>query len=163
MKIDMSSIRFFQISDFNFFIMAVSVTCTVFLFSSESKATEKHNSDEERIIISADPLANDGWHIYQEKCAVCHGFEGLGDGPLKDLLITKPADLTKISKRYGGDFPFWEIYNVIDGRNAPLSHGTREMPVWGDELVKDAEGVTNENLLKGRIKALLTYLKSIQK
>ena len=82
---------------------------------------------------------------------------------MKDVLTIKPADLTQISKRYGGDFPYWEIYEIIDGRNAPLSHGTREMPVWGEELAKEAAGITEENFIRGRIKALLTYLKSIQK
>jgi len=159
----MSPNRFFQNNYFNIFILIVGIACIVFLFSSVSRATENKYLDEERIIISDDSLANDGWHVYQEKCAVCHGFEGLGDGPLKDLLITKPADLTKISKRYGGDFPFWEIYEIIQGSKAPLSHGTREMPVWGEELANDATGVSNENLMQGRIKALLTYLKSIQK
>ncbi len=145
------------------FASLVSLAGVLFLNSPVSAATDEQFFDMEKLTISDDPVINTGWKVYQVKCAVCHGPEGLGNGPMEEVLIKKPADLTQISKRYGGDFPFWEIYEKIDGRNAPLEHGTREMPVWGKEFAKEAAGISDETLVKGRIKALLTYLKSIQK
>jgi len=145
------------------FTLFITILTSGFLFSSVYAASDEKFFDMDKLTISDDPVINTGWQVYHVKCAVCHGSEGLGDGPLKDVLIKKPADLTKISKRYGGDFPYWEIYQIIDGRDAPLSHGTREMPVWGEELAKEAAGTSEEDLIRGRIKALLTYLKSIQK
>ena len=42
---------------------------------------------------------------YQNSCAVCHGLEGQGNGTLADELIKRPADLTALAKKNGGEFP----------------------------------------------------------
>jgi mono/diheme cytochrome c family protein len=47
---------------------------------------------------------------YLNSCAVCHGVEGKGDGPLRDLLVMPPADLTSISKRNGRQVPICPCY-----------------------------------------------------
>lgn len=39
---------------------------------------------------------------YLNSCAVCHGLEGRGDGPLTEILMKRPADLTRISDVTGG-------------------------------------------------------------
>ena len=39
---------------------------------------------------------------YLNSCAVCHGLEGRGDGPLGDVLMKRPADLTRLSRENGG-------------------------------------------------------------
>ena len=44
--------------------------------------------------------------------------------------MKRPADLTHISDRNGGTFPYAHIFAVIDGRYGVQSHGKREMPVW---------------------------------
>lgn len=100
---------------------------------------------------------------FQKQCAACHGLSGRGDGPAAAALTTPPADLTRIAARRGGDFPPDEIAAWIDGRLAPVAHGTREMPVWGSKL---AEGLPPEpltqDLVRGRIDTLVEYLRSIQ-
>ena len=53
---------------------------------------------------------------FHRSCASCHGREGKGTGPMAKFLTMKPADLTKLSKRNGGTFPFWQVYRTIDGR-----------------------------------------------
>ncbi|RUV46653.1 c-type cytochrome, partial [Mesorhizobium sp. M5C.F.Ca.IN.020.29.1.1] len=68
---------------------------------------------------------------YLNSCAVCHGLDGKGDGPLGDVLLKRPADLTRLSERNGGAFPYSRVFATIDGRYALPSHGDREMPVGG--------------------------------
>ena len=46
-------------------------------------------------------------------------------------------DLTRIAARHGGKFPDNWVYRVIDGRESLLSHGPRDMPVWGVELWRE--------------------------
>jgi len=67
---------------------------------------------------------------YTNNCAVCHGVNGKGNGPMAVVLTTPPTDLTTISKRNGGVFPFARVYQVIDGSinstQMIKAHGTRE-------------------------------------
>ena len=43
-----------------------------------------------------------GRTLYQDKCSVCHGATGQGDGEFAAQLATKPADLTQIAARRDG-------------------------------------------------------------
>jgi mono/diheme cytochrome c family protein len=104
---------------------------------------------------------------YLNSCAVCHGLEGMGDGPLTEILMKRPADLTRISDRNGGTFPYARVFAVIDGRFLVPSHGEREMPVWGRQFLVDdvdlygpagGEIVTTE-----RIHSLAGYIESLQR
>jgi mono/diheme cytochrome c family protein len=52
---------------------------------------------------------------FRQNCAVCHGLEGLGDGPMVQELTTQPKDLTRLAADNGGVFPFERVYRVIDG------------------------------------------------
>ena len=71
---------------------------------------------------------------YQSGCAACHGVDGKGNGPVAAFLLTQPADLTMITKKYNGAFPFGHIYDVIDGRQEVKAHGDRAMPVWAIDI-----------------------------
>lgn len=42
---------------------------------------------------------------YRDSCAVCHGVDGRGDGPLADELQKRPTDLTRLFQKSGGAFP----------------------------------------------------------
>ena len=72
-----------------------------------------------------------GKREYMDRCAVCHGQSGKGDGGMIDILRTAPTDLTTLSRNNGGVFPFEHVYAVIDGRQAVKGHGSRDMPIWG--------------------------------
>jgi len=102
---------------------------------------------------------------YHKQCAVCHGFEGRGDGIMAQDLAVKPADLTQVAIRNGGVFPFWRMYRTIDGREPVRAHGSREMPVWGRRFQGETTlaGPLQEATVKGRIFGLIFYLRSIQK
>ncbi len=107
---------------------------------------------------------------YVKNCAVCHGVSGKGDGPLAASLKKSPADLTKIQTDNSGVFRFDRLYEVIDGREAVEAHGPRDMPVWGNEYIGQAVGLTGglgtskeyESFTRGRIIALIGYIYSLQ-
>jgi mono/diheme cytochrome c family protein len=103
---------------------------------------------------------------YEAKCAVCHGADGKGNGPVANMLTKKPSDLTMMSKNNNGAFPFWAAYEVVDGRSGVGAHGTREMPVWGKEFYQSSrdgsQGISTETIVRGQIMELLIYLRSIQ-
>jgi hypothetical protein len=106
-----------------------------------------------------------GKPLYEDNCLVCHGHAGKGDGPMMTfgLLAIPAADLTQLSKRNGGHFPFWKIYRVIDGRDEVKGHGTREMPIWGEEFRMDIGSSTMlQTEVRGEILSLVYYLQSLQ-
>jgi len=110
-------------------------------------------------------IAAAGHREFRHSCAVCHGLGGKGEGVMAtlNLLTVKPTDLTQLSKKNKGAFPFWQVYRVIDGREEVKGHGTRDMPIWG-EVFRQPEGSkpVDETHVIGRILALVYYLQSIQ-
>jgi hypothetical protein len=53
---------------------------------------------------------------------------------------------------------------LIDGRTVVPSHGSREMPIWGErfgEMV--GGGSVGEEVVRGNLLVLLEYLQSIQR
>lgn len=103
-------------------------------------------------------------------CTPCHGAAAKGDGPLAPNLRKKVPDLTAIAMKNGGVFPEDAVFDTIAGLGMPDSHGTRDMPVWGDLFVSAELGnsVKLEDAMKAsdtatkRIVGLLRYIKSIQ-
>jgi mono/diheme cytochrome c family protein len=70
--------------------------------------------------------------LYDAYCAVCHGLDGKGTGPLAKSFKAAPPDLTRIAARNQGKFPLDRLQKIISGEVAlAAGHGTREMPVWG--------------------------------
>lgn len=62
-----------------------------------------------------------------------------------EVIRVNVPNLRQLSERNGGVFPADTVAAYIDGRNLPVSHGDRTMPVWGDvfdattRIVRDAE------------------------
>src|ERR1700690_1600210 len=105
-----------------------------------------------------------GMSLYRLGCAVCHGIDGKGNGPLSEQLKVAPADLTVLAKKNNGVFPVSSVYETIDGRKMIAAHGTREMPIWGaynrDELLDPY--YDPEAMVRTRILPITNYLKRIQ-
>lgn len=111
-----------------------------------------------------------GEHEFMSSCASCHGATAMGNGPVAEVLSTKPSDLTQITKNFEGQFPVEHIYKVIDGRVMINPHGDKQMPVWGFRYLSEAQrragqvphDVDTQAMVLGRIMALVRYLESIQ-
>jgi mono/diheme cytochrome c family protein len=109
-----------------------------------------------------------GKREFETHCAGCHGMDARGKGPNAISLGVAPPDLTLISKRNAGTFPTERIISVIDGRAQIESHGSREMPVWGDQYTSRAaehfagSPYDQEAFVRGRVLILVDYLSRIQ-
>ncbi len=116
------------------------------------------------LIAAAGTAASDevaqGRAIYLQHCASCHGLTGDGNGPMTPVLTTPPANLRKLSERYGNPLPADQIARFIDGRADVKAHGPRDMPVWGKRFYPEAQG--DERQIKDLIAELVAYLQSIQ-
>ena len=52
---------------------------------------------------------------FADLCAPCHGPTGVGDGEMAGDLAIKPADLTGLAARNGGEFPLARVMSKIWG------------------------------------------------
>lgn len=113
---------------------------------------------------AADPVVPShvsGSAVYKVYCAVCHGKEAKGDGPLASSLRFAPSDLTLLAKRNGGSYPAEQVFRIVDGRKPVKGHGGPDMPIWGDAFKGSVDGYTEEKV-KEKIDSLVDFLKSIQ-
>jgi mono/diheme cytochrome c family protein len=104
---------------------------------------------------------------FLNSCAMCHGPEGRGDGEYAINLSTRPADLTQLSRKNGGEFPFAKVFGIIDGRFIVEGHEGRDMPRWNRLFLQEdleayspdeAEAVTRE-----RVRQLTLYVETLQR
>jgi mono/diheme cytochrome c family protein len=135
----------------------ISVICAGLILSNHAAVaqTNRENPENTRLIDSIQGPA-----LFKAYCAVCHGADGRGAGPLARGLKTRPADLTRIAARNAGIFPSERVQNIIAGEEqVAQGHGTREMPVWGPIFSQIAWDL---DLGRVRIDNLVRYLKEIQ-
>ena len=79
---------------------------------------------------------NQGKDIYENKCQMCHGPKGDGNGPAAAAFHPKPANFTGLM--------FWEQKNVNKIITDAIEHGHGLMPPIGLSL--------------GQIKAVIDYI-----
>lgn len=101
------------------------ITATGFLLSSCKTTPYEY---------SVAPHEYSGVRLYQVFCSSCHGLTGRGDGPVEQLFVGGVPDLAHLAARNGGQFPAERVRSAIDGREAFIAHGSRNMPVWGFEF-----------------------------
>ena len=107
------------------------------------------------------PQLDTGRTLFATYCATCHGVHASGDGPMAAQLRTKPANLTQYTVKNHGVFPAERLHRIIDGTDASIrSHGSMEMPVWGDAFRK-RQGLSQEEA-NARIEAIVRYLGLMQ-
>jgi mono/diheme cytochrome c family protein len=103
--------------------------------------------------------ANRGELTFKTYCASCHGAQARGDGPLAKDLKVQPANLSELSKRNEGIFPFEMVIKTIDHGRSVRGHGTEDMPAWGDAFEMTSQ---NEAEAKAKMTELAHFLWSIQ-
>ena len=102
----------------------------------------------------------EGAKIFQYRCAVCHGSDGRGRGPDAVVLRHPVADLTRISQRAGGKFPYQRVKETIEGEKPGLrSQRDREMPIWGP-IFHEVE--SDQDWGEVRLDAITKHVESIQ-
>jgi mono/diheme cytochrome c family protein len=79
---------------------------------------------------------NQGRDIYENKCLMCHGADGKGNGPAAAAFSPKPANFT--------DPKFWQRKDVDKFITHTVENGHGLMPAF--------------NLKPGEIKAVIDYL-----
>jgi mono/diheme cytochrome c family protein len=108
---------------------------------------------------------------FSQSCMTCHGVSGKGDGEMAKYLTIKPADLTELSKKNNGQYPFMKVFQTIDGRAVVKAHGAGPMPIWGDRYTVDSGAAgaepyktySAEPFVRARILELTYYIQSLQK
>jgi mono/diheme cytochrome c family protein len=135
-------------------LVAVGIAFFCRSVAAQNKSSDKQ-SDSVRLIDSIQ-----GPNLYKAYCAVCHGPNAKGDGPMAKSLKTPPSDLTRITARNNGMFPVAKVRRIIAGEE-PLAagHGTRDMPIWGPIFSQVA---WDQDLGRVRVDNLARYLESLQ-
>jgi len=115
-------------------------------------------------LCAADYLSMSGAQLYARFCASCHGINGRGDGPVASSIRVEVPDLTLLARRQGSAFKRERIERVVDGRFLIGAHGTREMPIWGENFsrveVGDPEAERTTDLI---IKKLVDHIEAMQR
>ena len=102
--------------------------------------------------------------MYVTYCAGCHGADGSGSGPAATALKTAPTDLTTLSRKHGGAFPTDHVQTVLKFGVENPSHGSQEMPIWGDLMMSLNKTSPNSGQeIHQRIVNLTSYLQQMQK
>lgn len=113
------------------------------------------------LLSTAEVSAQTGKIDYQNYCSRCHGIDGKGG---KEEIDIQGPDLTHLSKKDQGEFPFQEVYEVIDGRKKSAAHERLlAMPLWG--VYFQPQGVSegaSEAKVKTRITDLVRYIQTLQ-
>jgi len=111
---------------------------------------------------AADYLAMSGKQLYWRFCAACHGEQGKGDGPVAPMFSAKVPDLTMIA-RANGSFTRERLVQIVDGRSVVGAHGSRTMPVWGEDFSRAYIGDPDaERASRIIIERLADYVWSLQ-
>lgn len=109
--------------------------------------------------------ANEGSALFARHCAVCHGAEAKGNGPMAPILLIQPTDLTELTAREDGVFPTERTVRRIDGRDPLVSHGS-PMPIYGpyfegrDVVIKVESG--HKMFTSQPVIDMIEWLRSIQ-
>ena len=108
---------------------------------------------------SAASAQSSGKEAFQSHCALCHGLDGRGFGPLADAMKLTPTDLTRLAARNNGEFPANKVTDIIRNGGAVLGHGSSAMLAWGNYFA--AKG--KPKVAKERIADLVAYIKSLSR
>jgi mono/diheme cytochrome c family protein len=135
------------------FVISFTLLIAVTNFSAAGRAQNKKSSHVPQNLDS-------GLQLYKRYCAVCHGNDLKGNGPVSPEFKNPPADLTTLSQRHNGEYPDAYVADILRNGINNAAHGNTEMPVWGP-IFQSTAG-TNPQLVTTRIANLTSYIKSVQ-
>ena len=101
-----------------------------------------------------------GKQMYKQYCAACHGADAKGRGPARASLKIPAADLTTLTHRHGGEFPYDYVTNILRFGPGVAAHGSSDMPTWGP--IFQYMDNYNQATVQKRIKNLCDFLASLQ-
>ncbi len=79
------------------------------------KASEHHKPN-----VDSASAANSGSGIFRQNCAVCHGLNGLGNGPNALAMNKKPANFTRpFFKKYSNETWYYKVSEGVPGTRMP--------------------------------------------
>lgn len=120
-------------------------------------ANGKPPADQDRFPVKYVPP---GDLMFKQYCAACHGADAKGYGPARAAIKIPAADLTTLTKRHGGKFPYEYVTGVLRFGPGVPSHGSVDMPTWGP--IFEYLDNNNEAAVQQRIKNLCDYLVTLQ-
>jgi mono/diheme cytochrome c family protein len=126
-------------------IFVITLACSS--QTTKSPATSAQDQSETRA---------EGLRIYQHYCAACHGVDARGHGSAAVSLKRTLPDLTLISQKNGGKFPFQRTRDLIEGKKPTHSD---LMPLWGPVF---HEIESDQDWGEVRLDAITRYIESIQ-
>jgi mono/diheme cytochrome c family protein len=128
-----------------------------FLTASLAMAQEPTPGVKKSTVQRTNPAS--GPEMFNTYCAVCHGKDAKGDGPLATELKIPPANLTMLAKNHDGKYPTDYVTQVImTGPRDAKSHGSKDMPVWGSVF----KSLGDDASVKQRVFNLNRYIESLQ-
>jgi mono/diheme cytochrome c family protein len=105
-----------------------------------------------------------GEDLYRRFCAACHGVSGRGDGSVASSFTVEVPDLTLLARRARGVYPHDRVVRIIDGRHVLAAHGSRTMPVWGQEFARaHAAEADADRATQTIVERLAAYVRELQR
>ena len=141
------------------FVIAISLFACSFLISCSTQSPVQQTlatqaQQEVQLIHSVE-----GVDLFRQYCSPCHGPDAKGNGIMAPALKAKVPDLTVLAKNNHGQFPAERVRGILNGDPDFISHGSREMPVWGPIF---GQIEWDQDLRAVRVRNLSDYLESIQ-
>jgi mono/diheme cytochrome c family protein len=93
------------------------------------------------VAIAAEPPSERGKLIFEQRCMICHGKEGRGDGAQAPYLSPRPGNLVSASVAAKTDQELLKV--IANGRPRTAMRG------WNDVLTEDEQ------------RAVLNYIRSL--
>jgi mono/diheme cytochrome c family protein len=139
--------------------VAILVTISVFAVAQAQQAPAETAAVVKHVPITNAP-SNSGKEMFKSYCAVCHGTDAKGNGPAASAMKTPPSDLTTLAQKNGGKFPSAHVAAVIRGQATLPSHGSQDMPIWGQLFSSISQG--HESQVQQRTANLVNYVEGVQ-
>lgn len=130
----------------------------VVIFALVGSIASLHAAQQEEVkkALANRPDSPSGAALYKQHCAVCHGNDLKGVGPVP-APYRVPPDLTTLARRHHGVFPGAYVAGVLRNGVIMPAHGPAQMPIWGAEFT-ESDGL-DATLVKLRIANLTNYIR----